>query len=48
VPADLHDPLLQDAVLLKPGQDHEPARALLRFLSGDEARRIIRDFGYEP
>ena len=48
VPADLHDPLLQDAVLLKPGQDHEPARALLRFLSGDEARRIIREFGYEP
>jgi molybdate transport system substrate-binding protein len=48
VPAELHDPLLQDAVLLKAGQDHEPARALLRFLRGDEARRIIRDFGYEP
>jgi molybdate transport system substrate-binding protein len=48
VPADLHDPLLQDAVLLKPGQDHEPARALLRFLRGDEARRILRDFGYAP
>jgi molybdate transport system substrate-binding protein len=48
VPADLHDPIRQDAVLLQAGRDHAAAQALLRFLRSDEARRLIRDFGYEP
>ncbi len=48
VPADLHDAIRQDAVLLQAGKDHEAAKALLRFLRSDEARRLIRDFGYEP
>jgi len=48
VPAELHDAIRQDAVLLRAGKDHEAAIALLRFLRSDEARRLIRDFGYEP
>jgi molybdate transport system substrate-binding protein len=47
VPASLHTPLRQDAVLLKPGQGSAPAQALLNYLRGDKARAIIRSFGYE-
>jgi molybdate transport system substrate-binding protein len=46
--SELHDPILQDAVLLRPGQGRDAALALMRFLRSEEARRIIRDFGYEP
>ena len=46
VPADLHDALRQDAVLLASGKDNPAARALLRYLQGDTARAIIRGFGY--
>ena len=47
VPATLHAPLRQDAVLLRPGRDNEAALALARFLRGDTARAIIRAHGYE-
>lgn len=46
VPAQLHAPLKQDAVLLKPGRDHAPATALLAFLRGDAARATLRGYGY--
>lgn len=46
VPADLHAPILQDAVLLRTGADNEAARAFLAFLKGPEARRVIESFGY--
>jgi molybdate transport system substrate-binding protein len=46
VPAALHDPLRQDAVLLLPGRDQPAARAFLDFLRGDEARALIRAHGY--
>ena len=48
VPAELHDPIRQDAVLLHAGKHHEAAIALLRFLRSEEARRLIREFGYAP
>ncbi len=48
VPADLHTPLRQDAVILRPGQGQPAALALVRFLQGDAARAIIRDHGYGP
>jgi molybdate transport system substrate-binding protein len=48
VPSELHDPILQDAVLLKAGQDREAALALMRFLRSQEVRRLIREAGYEP
>jgi len=46
VPAALHRPILQDAILLNPGKDR-PAAALLAYLRGTKARAIIRSFGYE-
>lgn len=46
VPAGLHAPIRQDAVLLAPGRDRAAAIALLRFLRGESARRVISEFGY--
>jgi molybdate transport system substrate-binding protein len=47
VPAHLHDPLRQEAVLLRRGEQEPAARALLAFLKTEEARAIIRAYGYE-
>ena len=47
VPASLHAPLRQDAVLLRPGNGKPAAQALLAYLHGDKARAVIRSFGYE-
>lgn len=47
VPATLHAPLKQDAVLLKPGQSNPAAAALLSYLKGDAARATLRGYGYE-
>lgn len=46
VPESTYPPLRQDAVLLNPGKDSAAARALLVFLKGAEAQRIIRNWGY--
>lgn len=46
VPARLHDPIRQDAVLLAAGQGNPAAAALLAYLRGDTARAIIRAHGY--
>lgn len=46
VPASLHDPIRQDAVLLTPGKDSTAASALLTYLRGDKARSILRSYGY--
>ena len=47
VPAEFHDPIRQDAVLLNKGRDNPAARAWLAFLKGEQARTVIRSFGYE-
>ncbi len=47
VPAALHAPLRQDAVLLLPGRDKPAALALLSYLRSEKARAAIRSFGYE-
>jgi len=47
VPAVLHTPLRQDAVLLTPGKDNSAALALLQYLRGESARVILRAHGYE-
>ena len=47
VPASLHRPILQDAVLLKTGAANEAARAFLAFLRGPQALVIIERYGYE-
>lgn len=46
VPETDHDPIVQQAVLLKPGADSAASRKFLTFLKGGEARAIIRRFGY--
>jgi molybdate transport system substrate-binding protein len=46
VPAELHAPIRQDAVVLLKGKERPGVAALMEFLKGDEARAIIRSFGY--
>jgi molybdate transport system substrate-binding protein len=46
VPAAMHAPIQQDAVLLNPGKNNAAARALLTYLQGDQAKQVIRAFGY--
>ncbi len=49
IPAHLHPPLRQDAVLLEKGRNNPAARAFLQFLAGTEAKALIERFGYgEP
>ncbi|AEG92419.1 molybdate ABC transporter substrate-binding protein [Ramlibacter tataouinensis] len=47
VPADLHAPIRQDAVVLAAGKDNPAATALASFLRSDAAKAIIRAHGYE-
>lgn len=46
VPQDLHEPIRQEAVLLTRGADNAAAKALLQYLRGETARRIILAYGY--
>ena len=47
VPATLHDPLRQQAALLPRAANHPGAQALLQFFTTDQAKAVIRSFGYE-
>ena len=47
VPANLHSPLRQDAVLLMRGKANPAALQLLVFLKSGQARAIMNSFGYE-
>lgn len=47
VPAELYEPIRQDAVLLKTGENEPAARAFLDYLKSDEAVAIIKKSGYE-
>lgn len=46
VPQEMFTPILQDAVLLKPGEGNPAARAFLTFLASPEAARVIAAYGY--
>lgn len=46
VPADLFEPIRQDAVLLKTGQANPAATAFLEFLKSDKAMAVIEAAGY--
>lgn len=46
VPAEYHDPIRQQAVLLSRAAGHEVARTFMDFLKSDEARRIIERYSY--
>jgi molybdate transport system substrate-binding protein len=47
VPAELHAPLRQDAVLLDRGASNAAARGFLDYLRSPPARELIRAYGYE-
>ena len=47
VPAKLHNPIQQDAVLLNSGKSNPAAAALLTYLKSDKARAIIKAYGYQ-
>ena len=44
VPEELHSPILQQAILLR---DTEATRAFVNYVRTDEARSILRSYGYE-
>ncbi len=46
VPASYHPPIRQDALLLRKGRDNPAAGALLDYLRGKQAARIIDSYGY--
>lgn len=47
VPANLHSPIRQDAVVLEKGKGKAAAGALMRFLKSDRAKAVIRQYGYD-
>ena len=47
VPADLHSPIRQDAVLLAHGKDNDAAIAFLAYLRSAVAQNVIASFGYK-
>jgi molybdate transport system substrate-binding protein len=47
VPANLYQPIRQDAVILDKGKGKPAAEALMKYLKGDKARAIIKSFGYD-
>ncbi|MGE5466908.1 MAG: molybdate ABC transporter substrate-binding protein [Ignavibacteria bacterium] len=47
VPARLHQPIRQDAVILAPGKGKPGPAALMNYLKSPAAQAVIRSFGYE-
>jgi len=47
VPARLHKPIAQQAILLKTGASNPAAAAFVKFMKGAQARAIIKRYGYE-
>mgnify|MGYP000019315159 FL=1 len=47
VPARMHQPIQQDAVLLNGGKDNPAATALLVYLRSEKTKTLIRSFGYD-
>lgn len=46
VPASLHAPIRQDAVILSSGKHNPAAAALMKYLKGPKAVAVIRSYGY--
>ncbi|WP_409279340.1 molybdate ABC transporter substrate-binding protein [Pseudomonas defluvii] len=46
VPAALHEPIRQDAVILAKGKDNPAAQALIDYLKGPKAAAVIAAYGY--
>ena len=47
VPARLHQPIKQDAVILDKGRGKAAAEAWIKYLKGDKAKAVIKSYGYE-
>ena len=47
VPATMHAPIRQDAIVLQRGQGNPAADALMQYLRGEKARAVIRAYGYD-
>ena len=47
VPAKLHTPIRQDAVILATGKGNPAAEALMKYLKSDKAKAIIKAYGYD-
>jgi molybdate transport system substrate-binding protein len=46
IPANMHPPIEQAAVILKTARDKEGARAFLAFLKTAEARKVLESYGF--
>jgi molybdate transport system substrate-binding protein len=47
VPAELHDPIRQDAILLTRAKDSAAAKVFLEYLKSPAGLALVRSFGYE-
>ncbi len=47
VPAKLHTPIRQDAVILSVGKGNPAAEALVKYLKSDKVKAIIKAYGYD-
>ena len=47
VPADMHEAIKQDAVILTKGKDSAAAKALMEYLKGPKAAAVIKSYGYQ-
>ena len=47
VPAELHEPIKQDALILKKGEANPAAKALVDYLKGPKAAEVIKSYGYQ-
>lgn len=47
VPASMHSPLRQDAIVLNAGKNSAAAFAFMAYLRSDAAKAVIRSFGYD-
>ena len=46
VPVDMHEPILQQAILLNPGLANSSAKQFLEYLHGAVAKKIMRSYGF--
>jgi len=47
IPANLYQPIKQDAIVLNAGKGKPAPEALMKFLQGDKAKAVIRSYGYD-
>ena len=48
VPSEWHDPIRQQAILLKRAKTNKAAQEFLNFLKSDRVQKIIESYGYSP